>query len=195
MTVRRLAAAVFMGSLAVLTGCPFGELDGLFPSDTIQDGSFSGDVTWTSEMREAGELYWDNSGSEVRSDRFSAGALVKPTGAWLEVDDRDSLSFGAIEIARTVDSVDYGDWGYEVVYDLDAQWSDVELTGTQWVTYWILPDGCLEMYDTIELCSCDTDGVWEYVYEEEGILEPDSGGDAGEPFNPLNHPLLDKKSG
>lgn len=191
MRQRHFLAAALLGGLTTLAGCPFDDLPG---GGLILDGTYSGDVRSTSQVWEAGDLYWEGAADGTTTVTFVDGALLKPGGAWLDFADEDELDMGTLQVSRVVHDIDYGAWGYEVVYDLDARWGAVPMAGTQVVTYWTTAAGSLELYDDIELFSLDAydGGAWEYEISKAGMLRPAETTDPGRgPFDDV----LDRKSG
>lgn len=198
---RFLAAAVVVGGSGLMAGCP--ELGGQWgngdiPYGVISDGTYSGTKNATTKYWQDGETFWSGDWDESVSVEFYDGAIVQPSGDWLDYGDVDSLNMGTLQFSREVDEIYFEDWGYEVFYDLTGEWDGVPFVGVQHVDYVAEDDGSVTVYDTIELTSEDSfdGGEWEIVIEAEGTLSRSRGGsNPGNPGNPLDDDILDRKSG
>jgi hypothetical protein len=189
-------AVLTIGGSALVAGCPFGlDLGSLFGSayDAIPDGRYEGDGSATVEFWQYGELVNEESNDTATFAAFSGGALLKDSGGRFQLGDVDTLVDGAYVITREVFSIDYGDWGYEIAFDLTAEWNSIPMTGLEVATYWLNDDGTIDLYDEIELTSDDwyDGGAWTIHSDSYVTLVPDYGTTPSSP--PEN--ILDKKSG
>ncbi len=161
-------AVVMVSCLLMLTGCVPGlDLDsllgdllgGLTPGyAAIPDGAYAGSVQATVEFWEDGEFAGQFEDEGYTDAKFSGGALLKDTGGFFAVGDVDFLDDGVYQITRTVNYVDSGDWGYEIGFDLSAEYDGIPMYGWEIATYWLNDDGTLDLYDEIDLTSDD----WYY---------------------------------
>lgn len=212
MGFRRILAATVLVvcGTGLMAGCP--QIGGLidsvlseFGSDAaygdVPDGTYSGTKYATTKYWQAGDEYWSGDWNEPVALEFAKGAIVQPSGYWLDYGDVDSLDMGTLQVSREVDEINFLDWGYEVLYELTGTWGDVPLEGGQHVDYVTNADGSITIYDTIELFSLDSHdgGAWEILIEAEGTLAPSGGaagpGSSGNSGGPLDDDILDKKSG
>ena len=210
--VRVCVVGLLAGGLVFLTGCPLtGLLDELSnaigngssngSSDrVIPDGTYAGKLTATSEWRDSGEMYWQGTDDVSTSAEFAQGALVAPSGDWVDKGYQDSVDRGTLQISREVSYVEIYDWGYEVDYDLTGTWKNVPLQGTEYVTYELNNDGTVTVNDTLELISLDSydGGRWVIHTTTAGTLAPSNGAASGGSNGGSDGnggSILDKKSG
>lgn len=196
MKLRWFAAVVMVGGLGLLAGCPFGfDLGFGLGGGAIPDGTYTGDVSAVTNFWE-GETLSDQDEYEGETfGTFQGGVLLDDAGDSYEVGGVDFLEDGAYEIMREVNYVDFGPWGYEIGFDLTAEWNSIPMTGWEIATYSLNADGTLDLFDEIELTSEDWyDGGWWTIHSDAYATLLPGQAPAPGPGRP-GRDLLDLKSG
>lgn len=196
MRIRYLAAVVVLSVPVLMAGCPLGlDLGSLLDLGAglgaIADGTYEGSVDATVEFWESGELVDESSEIGATDAKFADGALLKDSGSPFRIGDVDHLSDGEYEITREVVAIDAGDWGYEIAFDLVGEWDGVPMVGWEIATYWLNPDGSLDLFDEIELTSDDSydGGAWTIHSDAYSTMT------RGSTSRRAPDDLLDRKSG
>lgn len=153
----RWTAAAMVGGLGLLTGCPWGFNLG-FPlggetHSSIPDGTYFGGVDGAMEIWNGDELYDESTEEGATDATFVDGALHKDAGGPYKPGDMDVLKDGAYVIQREVSDIDFGVWGYEIHFDLTAEWNSIPMVGWEIATFELNADGTLDLFDEIELVS------------------------------------------
>ena len=196
MRVRSLSAIVVTGVPLLMAGCPLGlDLGSLLDFGSgvaaIPDGTYAGGTNGSVEFWEWDELVDEASETGATDAKFANGALLKDSGGVFRVGDVDELWDGAYELTREVYAIDAGEWGYEIAFDLFGEWDGIPVVGWEIATYWLNPDGTIELYDEIELTSEESfdGGAWTIYSESFATME------LATPSSRAPEDLLDRKSG
>ncbi|MDX2198675.1 MAG: hypothetical protein SF069_06850 [Phycisphaerae bacterium] len=199
MRLRKALAALAMGQMVLMGGCPLGGLEDFGPFDyAIPDGTYGGKLELTASFWENGVDDGQDYDEWETTRIFKTGDLInKVTGDWFYPGDVDTLSYGSLEIERVVTEVEQFEWGYHVLFDVSGYWYDVPLSGSEDADYFIEPDGTLSVEDTIQLQSrWEYDGgTWEIDMYIQGNLTPIGAGGGGDGGGSGLPPWFDDKSG
>lgn len=198
MNLRLAASALMACGTALLAGCPLGfnlgfPLGSASDASPIPDGVYRGGVDGVFEIWNGDELYDEGEEPGATDATFVNGALLKDSGGKFRVGDVDVLEDGAYVIQREVHDIEVGDWGYEIHFDLVAEWNSIPMVGWEIATYELNADGTLDLFDEIELVSEDgyDGGNWLIHSDAYATLERDA---APAPQQPVRN-ILDLKSG
>lgn len=200
MKYRLLAVGLAVCGSVSIAGCPLGLGYGLGGGyGAIGDGTYSGTSSAEVAFWESGVLADRGSDGGYTDATFLNGALLKDSGGAFRIGDVDVLADGEYRITREVYDVESGPWGYEITFDLTAEWNSIPMSGWEIATYTANADGTIDLFDEIELTSEDwfDGGAWTihsdaYATLSRGLASPPAPAPApsGSPRD-----ILDLKSG